>query len=134
MPPIRLSDLPRDARLWVQATILSSAIGSVAACGSPQHTDSVPPTCGPCCHGGGPECDQQQVMEAVSTGDEPLASPDTGPPDTGPPDTGPPDAGPSETEQVAERPPDYIRNMAPTCGPSCHSGGGPGGDLGQPER
>ena len=118
MPPVRFTDLPRDARLWVQATVLGSVMSTSVACGGGTPRETAP-TCGPCCHGGGPECEQQQVMRDSTEdtrGDEEVQEVDAGPPDAST------DGGPAVEVDV---PPDDRIRSAPTCGPCCHGAEGP---------
>jgi len=78
MPPLLLTDLPKTKAL-VKASVLAVGLATATAtagCGddgtgggdtgpadtgiitdSAMDTITLAPTCGPCCHGGGPECD-----------------------------------------------------------------------------
>ncbi len=116
----RFRDLPENAVAWVKATVLGASLTSAVACGGPTVEDQAP-TCGPCCHGGGPDCEMMQttgdedvVVETVDegdgTGDETQDSDDRDD-----------RVDPMLLEDDAhEHPPD-----APTCGPCCHGTGGP---------
>lgn len=87
-------DMPQSTLAWVKATILGASLTGTIACGGGQPED-VAPTCGPCCHGGGPECHQ---MEAV--GGEEV------------------DVDAEVEEDEIDR--QDIEDEAPTCGPCCH--------------
>ena len=93
-------DMPQSALAWVKATILGASLSGTIACGGAQPED-VAPTCGPCCHGGGPECTQQEV-ETVGS-EEVVAD----------------EVVDEELEAQEEIDP------APTCGPCCHGSSDP---------
>ena len=47
---------PPRAPLVVTVTAIGMGVALASACGDP-------PTCGPCCHGGGPECERVPALE-----------------------------------------------------------------------
>jgi len=100
---------PRGALTWVQATIIGAGFSSVLACGSGPGAADPAPTCGPCCHGGGPDCEMMETQGEEEVLDEELVDEQV---------DADPDAGPMP--------------IPPTCGPCCH-GGGPGCELPEPE-
>ncbi len=105
----RFRDLPEGAAAWVKATILSASLSSTLACGGPTQQDQAP-TCGPCCHGGGPECEQLQQTEGneVETTDDEVVH----------------DVESDDGEDVLPEDEELV-DVAPTCGPCCHGTGGP---------
>ena len=94
--------MPQSTLAWVKATILGASLTGTIACGGAQSPQDDAPTCGPCCHGGGPECEQTQQLETV--GGEEHIDPD------------------AEAERELEN--QQIMN-APTCGPCCHGSDDP---------
>lgn len=101
--------MPQSTLAWVKATILGASLSGTIACGGGQ-PDQVAPTCGPCCHGGGPECVEparetvgaEEVDEEVA--DEEVADEEV------------------VDEEVVDEEIDAQEeaDQAPTCGPSCH--------------
>jgi len=63
---ILLTDLPKTKSL-VHATVLAMGLATVASC-SGDDVSGPAPTCGPCCHGGGPECDDTGAPPPIDSG------------------------------------------------------------------
>ena len=99
-------------------TEASSPVGLIQLDEDDSPARRVAPTCGPCCHGGGPDCGP--VTPEIDVADpvpDPHPNPDLKPnPD---PNT------PADNEIVESPSPDdaYPIEVAPTCGPCCHGGG-----------
>lgn len=94
----KLRDTPEHAIAWVRATVLGMTLSGTLACGG---SHDVAPTCGPCCHGGGPNCEEQMMRSQGAEDVDEAEEVDAG----------------IETEEPID--------TAPTCGPCCHGGGGP---------